>query len=313
MKKTTLCFCICILLFSVDGLSLAKENSCYLLIEKAANFDPVLVQNTALPIVNRYIETLELPPPGGLRLDACTYHVNLSETADGFLISLSGRKINSIASSDLPGIKGFTQALLRAVHKTFTEEKRKIEICLEYKSLLAGDCQVVESLIHIYDAHGKPIENGNTVRNGDRFYVMIKPLTALYAYVISKDSRNNLFKIFPNQQVTDIPNPLNANFQYFFPPQNSELIFEFDNNPGTEKLYFVFSATPLKEITHYFREGETPQAGDFENRVLTRGINLTTKKATVEIELPDKSHQKKDVEELKGRGVVVKEVVLNHR
>ena len=300
-------------LFSATNPALAESKECYLLVEKSAAFDPTIVQNTALSIVSRYVEKVEPPPIGGLRQDQCTYRVTLTEGKGGSFISLSGQKINSIASSDLPGMQGFTQALLRAVHKTFTEESRKNEICLEYKSLLATDCQVVESLIYLYDANGQKIDNGNTVRAGDQFFVMIKPLTSLYAYVVSKDSNNNLFKIFPNPQVTDIPNPLNANFQYFIPPRSSDLIFEFDNHPGTDKLYFVFSATPLKEITRYFSGGKKTQTKEFEKQILTRGINLTTKKKTASVNLPDHDHQSMDVEQLKGKGVIVKEVVLNHR
>ncbi|NQU64923.1 MAG: DUF4384 domain-containing protein [SAR324 cluster bacterium] len=312
MKKTNFIFFTIMVLCSINNLAFAENEKCYLLVEKSANFDPVVVQSTAFSIVNRYVEKVDLPPLGGLRPDACTYNVNLSETKDGFFISLAGPKINSIASSELAGMKGFTQALLRAVHKTFTTEDRKTQICLEYKSLLAGDCQIVEALVYVYDGNGHQIENGSTVRRGDQFYVMIKPLTALYAYVISKDSKSNLFKIFPNQQVTDIPNPLNANFQYFFPPQNSELIFEFDNNPGTEKLFFVFSATPLKEINSYFNGHTAPQGEDFEKRILARGINLSTKKKIMTIKLPNQKYQKKSVDELKGKGVLVKEVMLNH-
>ncbi len=312
MKTTNFLFCSIIFLFSVISTAFAVDGKCYLLVEKSANFDPAVVESMALSIVNKYVDNVEPSPLGGLRALDCSYNVSLSETKDGFFISLSGPKINSLASSELTGMKGFTQALLRAVHKTFTKENRKTQICQAYKTLLAGDCQIVESLFYIYDANGKEIKNRDTVRAGDRFYVMIKPLTPLYAYVISKDSSNSLFKIFPNQQVTDIPNPLNANFRYFFPPQSSELIFEFDHNPGKEKLTFIFSAIPLKEITSYFSSGQALPTEIFEKRILSRGINLATKKKTMNVIMPNRSDQIREVDELKGKGVIVKEILLQH-
>lgn len=311
MKNLILTLCIMCCLLS-SNITYAEQRSCYLLIETSAHFDPTVVENTTLSVINAYVDKIELPPLSGIKTGDCTYNVSLSGGEDGYFISLSGPRINSIGSSELKGMRGFTQALLRSVHKTFTQEEQKLKICREYQKELAADCEVVESLIYLYDADGNKINDGQTVTAGDQFFVMIKPLTPLYAYVISKDSKDNLFQIFPNHQVTDIPNPLNANFKYFLPPQNSDLIFEFDHVTGTEKLYFVFSAVPLLEMNAYFETNQTPTAKDFEERVLTRGISLGKKKKTTKIRLPNKTLKVRNVEELKGKGVIVKEISLNH-
>lgn len=291
----------------------AEQASCYLQIEKSAGLDPAVIQNTTLPVLNQYVDSVETIPLEGVRADDCRYTVELTRSEGSLFISLSGRKINAIASSDDSGMKGFTQALLRAVHKTFTAEAKKNRICQAYPSLLAADCRVIESLFYIYDENGKKIENGNTVQAGDRFHVLIKPLTPLYAYVISKDSNDNLFRIFPNRHVTDIPNPLNANFPYYFPPVNSDLVFEFDDNPGIEKFYFVFSAVPLREITRYFSGKNSVNVQEFEKEILTRGIKLAKKQKAVTVEIPNMGTEPKKVEDLKGKGVILKEIVLQHR
>ncbi len=312
MKITFTFVATLLFVFSFSSSLTAKSNSCYVTVEKSANLDPAIIQDTTIPILNKYVDAVEAIPLGGIRSNDCRYTVSLTESEGSVYISLSGRNINSLASSDHTGIKGFSQALLRAVHKTFTTDNQKSRICLEYPSLLATDCQIIESLFYLYDANGKKIENGNSVHAGDRFFVMIKPLTSLYAYVISKDSNNNLFKIFPNKQVTDIPNPLNANFQYFFPSTDSNLVFEFDDQPGTEKFYFIFSSVPLREITRYLSGDQTLEVEEFEKRILTRGIKLTEKKVSATVKLPKSGYQTKDVEELKGKGVIVKELVLKH-
>lgn len=311
MKRFKLIFLIGIFLLGSTQALFAQSDTCYLLIEKSADLNPAEAETTVLPILNTYAEKIELPPTSGLRRDDCTYIVSASKGQEGMFVSISGRKINSIASSALTGIKGFTQALLRAVHKTFTTEKAKLKICRQYRYLLATDCKVVEAVVSLYDQNGKKIKNGQTVQGGDQFFVMVQPLTPLYAYIISKDSSGQLFNIFPNQQVTDIPNPLNANFKYFFPPENSELIFEFDEVKGTEKIYFVFSSAPFNEIDRHFKRTNATTE-EFEQKVLTRGINLKVSKKKVKVQLPNQEIRDIDAEDMKGKGAIVKEIVLKH-
>lgn len=54
------------------------------------------------------------------------------------------------------------------------------------------------------------IADGSTVRTGQRFDVMVRPAGDLHAYIISRDSRGNLFNIFPNGRVSRHRNPLRA-------------------------------------------------------------------------------------------------------
>jgi len=290
---------------------MAGEEGCFLVVEESGGLDAVSIQNTAVPVLNEYVDRVAPIPQGGIRAQDCRYSVSLTRSEGSLFLSLSGRRINSLASSDEPGMKGYTQALLRAVHKTFTREDEKGRICRQYPALLASDCRMIEALFYLHDANGNRIANGSSVRSGDRFYVMVKPLTPLYAYIVSKDSGNQLFKIFPNRAVTDIPNPLNARYEYIFPPSDSDLVFEFDNQPGIEKFYFVFSAVPLREITRYF-SGGSQKVSEFEQRIMTRGITLVEQKKSVPVTVPKGGSEPKDVDELKGMGVIVREMTLKH-
>jgi hypothetical protein len=313
-----------LLIVSLETNALAEPGKCYILVEKAGNFDPNLVLASTVSVVSRYIEQVEAPPPGGLRLDDCTYTVNLTEAVSGYFISLSGRKLNSIGNSTRQGMDGFTQALLRAIYRTFESDELKATVCRDYANLLAEDCKPVEAVIFLFNDKGEMMQQGGIVKQNDRFNVMIQPVNTLYAYIVALDSSGNLFKVFPNPDVTFQENPLRAGSQYYFPPKDSDVIFAFDQIPGEEKLYFLLAATPVEELDLFFKnlegvksERDRQQAvATFERQFTTRGFKLKQKDQSVILEQTGGSsqliQQKVMAELLKGSGVLVKTVTLKH-
>jgi hypothetical protein len=296
--------------------ALAENQDCYVHIEKSGNFDPNIVSSSAISIISQYVEKVKIPPPGGFKMKDCSYNVSLSESMDGFFLSVSGRKINSIGNSNLPGINGFTQSLLRSIYRILESEDKKQDICRKYNDLMKGDCQPVEAIVMLFDDKGSPIANESDVREGDRFNFMIRPAAELFAYIISKDSNNNMFKIFPNEDVANFGNPLKAGNDYYLPPQKSNLIFEFDHNPGDEKLYFLFSSIPMNDPNAFFRKVEALEIKKKSNsgKITTRGIGLAKSKGKVKINLQTKKIQKDNAlaELLKGTGMIIQTISLKH-
>ena len=313
--KSGIVFFVTVLLtFALFSNALAESQDCYVHIEKSGNFDPNIISSSAISIISQYVEKVKISPPGGFKMKDCSYDVSLSESMEGFFLSISGRKINSIGNSNLPGIKGFTQSLLRSIYRTLDNEDKKQEICQKYNSLMKDDCQTVEAIVMLFNDKGSPIANGSNVKEGDRFNFMIRPSSALFAYIISKDSNNNMFKIFPNEDVADFSNPLKAGQDYYLPPQESELIFEFDNHPGEEKLYFLFSATPMNDPNAFFRKVEALEIKKNSSKITTRGIGLAKSKGKVKINLQIKQIQKDNAlaELLQGTGMIIQTISLKH-
>jgi hypothetical protein len=164
----------------------------------------------------------------------------------------------------------------------------------------------------LYSETGEIIPNGATVRKGESFFVMLQPMTDSHAVVFNKDSKGNFFRIFPNPQVSSQTNPLRSQQQYFFPPQNSELIFKFDENPGEEAFYFVISSTPLDDLDAVYngmQSGTRSLGPILEQRIRTRGIFVGKKTQSVNTGY---SNVPTSTELLQGKGAVVKIVRLNH-
>ncbi|MCZ6645954.1 MAG: DUF4384 domain-containing protein [SAR324 cluster bacterium] len=181
--------------------------------------------------------------------------------------------------------------------------------------------KAVEATVFFFDGQGRMMEEGGTVRAGDRFNVMVQPAGDLYAYIINRDSQGNLFSIFPNLDVSSHGNPLQQGIKYYFPPKTSDLVFAFDENPGRERFYFLFSAVPLGDIDALFAklarvkssEARKAMAPILEERVVTRGIVMQSKSTQATIAAGGQGRSGKVLGELlKGSGAFVKTVMLHH-
>ena len=306
-------------LLSIWALN-AQAETCYVLLEKSGNFNPRMVETLVVSLVSKYVETVEAAPDFGVGAKDCAYTASLSESMNGFLFSLTGRNFNSMGSSKTPGMDGLTQSILRALYTGNNADKNlKKQICTEYAHLMKDDCRPVEAVVMFYDEAGRMIPDGSTVREGDSFFVMIQPFGKLHVNVINKDTQGNIFRIFPNPAVTEQGNPLLPNRQYFFPPQESKLIFRFDENTGVETFYFVISAVPILDIDillDQLENASSEKVGQrithrIENQLLKRGVSLGKKKHPVSFPVKKKKVSKSG-DLLIGSGAFVKTVRLTH-
>lgn len=191
------------------------------------------------------------------------------------------------------------------------------------RALAASRARPVEAAVFLFDGEGRMIADGAAVRPGERFHVMVQPAGDLYAYLIARDSGGNLFRIFPNPDVASLTNPLRAGSQYTFPPRDSDLVFAFDEQPGRERFYFLFSAVPLADLDALFaRLEELKDAGDeagqatlapiIQERVASRGMVLQSKSTRADVRLSDSKTEQRVGELLRGTGAFVKSIGLVH-
>ncbi len=318
LSTVSLMFTLIVLFGRTDKV---QAEECYVMIDKSANLNPKIVTASAVSLLSRYVEKVEFAPPGGFGIKECTYRVSLSESREGFFLTLSGRKINSIGESKLQGVKGFNQALLRSILRSIDDDKTKKRFCRDNRQLLDNECKPVEAIVFLFDDQGKMIPTGSTVREHDRFNVMVQPVSTLYAYIIARDSSNNLTRIFPNPAVSDHSNPLQAGRQYFFPPRNSDLIFAFDKNPGEEKLYFLLSAFPMPDVNSFFQKFDRMESDlerfaavpAFEKKIAYRGFKLKKTDKKIRLYGIDSKTKKEAIAELlQGSGILTISVTLQH-
>ncbi|MBI4084053.1 MAG: DUF4384 domain-containing protein [Candidatus Lambdaproteobacteria bacterium] len=188
------------------------------------------------------------------------------------------------------------------------------------QALAASRDKPIEASVFVFDAQGRMLPEGGTVRKGDRFNVMVQPLSEVHAYVIGRDSRGNLFTIFPNRDVSQVENPLRAGTQYYFPPRDSDLVFAFDENPGRETFHFLFSAVPMADMDALFEKlqrvasvGERETlAPIIQERVATRGFAVQSKTTHAPVALADNRTERAVGEVLKGSGAFVKSLSFQH-
>ncbi|MBF0238237.1 MAG: DUF4384 domain-containing protein [SAR324 cluster bacterium] len=314
MKKLFL-----ILLFT-GFVTISHAETCYLLVERAGNFDGKLIQSLLIPIVNQYRVPVEPPPFSGVRPSDCTYTVSVSESMQGFLLTLSGPQLNIVGTSKTPGTDGVIHALLQGMYGTLTQTERA-QICNQYKHLMKSECQPVSAVVALYDQNLAPYREGREVREGEKFNVMLQPDDDVYAYVINRDTQENYFVIFPNTDVSQHKNPLKKGQKYYFPPLDSDVVFGFDHNPGQETFYFVMSTTPMNDLDELFvklQSSKNPSqyqatGAQLEKAVASRGIALKKQSnSRPSTKVSNGELDSKLGELLQGNGAFVEMIRLSH-
>lgn len=80
------------------------------------------------------------------------------------------------------------------------------------------------------------VNNGDTLRSGDGYYLYIHPSRESYVYIYQKDSKGNVFRLFPNKSYGTTMNPLPC-ATHFIPNQSN--VFYLDKTIGLETI-FIF-------------------------------------------------------------------------
>ncbi len=223
------------------------EATCYLSLDANQQKSSSL-STQALALLSRYVAPVEPMPPSGVPLGSCIYQASLTQAEGQSLFSLKGPRINGFGVSTQKGQRGQSQALLYALYLGKADVSFRSRICADYPKELQSFCRPLSVELLFFDEFGRPLPDGTTVRSGESFFLLLRPLTPLYAQIFNRDAAGELYQIFPNKEVNPQSNPLTPGESYFFPQKKGDLIFRFDQKQGEEHFFLVFSAAPLHDL-----------------------------------------------------------------
>jgi Domain of unknown function (DUF4384) len=115
------------------------------------------------------------------------------------------------------------------------------------------------SLLKREGSESVEVDPGSIFRSGDKIRLRIDVNTAGYLYIINRGSSGNWNPLFPSAKIANGDNRVQKGTQYEIP---SGYVFTFDEQPGTERLFIVFSRQPvsdLEELIYSLSDGQKPK------------------------------------------------------
>lgn len=114
------------------------------------------------------------------------------------------------------------------------------------------------------------VDSDRVFRSGDKIRLRVDVNTAGYLYIINRGSSGNWNPLFPSQKIAAGDNRVQKGTQYEIP---AGYVFTFDEQPGKEKLFIVFSRRPvhdLEELIYSLTDGKKPESSPLpeESKVL---------------------------------------------
>jgi hypothetical protein len=87
----------------------------------------------------------------------------------------------------------------------------------------------------------KEVPTTTEFRSGDSINVRVEVNDVGYLYIFARGSSGKWTPLFPSAQVANGDNRVSPNYPYLMP---HGYVFKFDNQPGTERIFVVFSRKP---------------------------------------------------------------------
>ena len=118
------------------------------------------------------------------------------------------------------------------------------KIGLQYKIEImrpvAGGCEIAE------------VNDNYAFRSGDKFRLRLRSNVNGYVYIFNEGTSQRKYMIFPDPRISGGQNYLTAFREYTVP---SAGWFQFDNQPGTERMIFVQSLKPIQQFGAFMGSG----------------------------------------------------------
>lgn len=96
------------------------------------------------------------------------------------------------------------------------------------------------------------VDPDHVFRKGDRVRILLETNTDGYLYIFNRTNDGPAVMIYPDAELDEGGNYLQAHVPFEIPAADSadERLrwFAFDENTGTEKVFFVFTREPLKDV-----------------------------------------------------------------
>lgn len=97
-----------------------------------------------------------------------------------------------------------------------------------------------------------PLQDGATLKSGDRVGVGFRSESDCYVYILWWDSRGVVGRLFPNPQLTEGTGEVKAGKTYWLPSKEGERWYVLDNNAGEETIYFMASRAKNPKIEELY-------------------------------------------------------------
>ena len=96
------------------------------------------------------------------------------------------------------------------------------------------------------------VDPDRVFRKGDRVRILLETNTDGYLYIFNRTNDGPPVMIYPDAEIDEGGNYLQAHVPFEIPAADASderlRWFAFDENTGTEKVFFVFTREPLKEV-----------------------------------------------------------------
>jgi hypothetical protein len=172
---------------------------------------------------------------------------------------LSAREIFYSAPSEPAAKKPAAPLPAKAKEKRLAESaKSKAVISAPGSSAPAGNAVPVSytpgdsvplglrySILKRMDSGSVEVDPDIVFHSGDRIRLRVDVNTPGYLYIISRGSSGNWKPLFPSSEIAGGDNRAQKGMQYDIPPG---YVFTFDEQPGKEKLFLVFSRQPVTDL-----------------------------------------------------------------
>jgi len=127
----------------INGSNAIGNKSCYLIVKNQGNYNPDemnadLIADFSIPIISSYFRKVESIPVTGVGEKECQVTLSLLETKKGVSIAVSGENIYFMGDSELNGLRGLKQSLLKPVYQM--NPNRRDEVCKLYGAIIWEEC-----------------------------------------------------------------------------------------------------------------------------------------------------------------------------
>jgi len=111
-----------------------SDEKCYVVVQSSIEFDPSLLSIISITLISKFVSEVEQVPPDGISKDACQYQISVTKINDTTFVTFRGEGLNSSGDSQLSGLDGVQQSILKSIYRSF--KNKRGPICQDYPSLL---------------------------------------------------------------------------------------------------------------------------------------------------------------------------------
>ncbi len=176
-----------------------------------------------------------------------------------------------------------------------------------YQNALAqSDTILVDFTFHIlHNGRRREVQSGDTVYTGDQLQIGLKARQDTYLYLLNLDAGGNLYVLYPFKGKDHF---IAAGSEIFIPSKVQYYLA--DAQVGKEIIYVVASRFPLDflgyELDRLFIESKSQSNIDMLENIGSRGFSAVSQPVS------DSSNKDTFKRLLKGKGLFVRKIILNH-